>query len=116
MLDTMNWKCLKVHSLSVRMIFINPRKRCEIHIVHSIALSLFSFSKQCLKQGNNNSRAMSGYSIWIYGQMSQHKIHIKKKLKAARRADVISMIDGLFVATSNKPFLMQGMVLNFKSP
>ena len=34
MLDIMNWKCLKVHSLSVRMIFINPRKRCEVHIIH----------------------------------------------------------------------------------
>ena len=34
MLDIMNWKCLEVHSLSVRMIFINPRKRCEVHVVH----------------------------------------------------------------------------------
>ena len=46
--------------------------------LNSNALGLFSFYKQYLKQGNNNSRAMSGYSPC---QMSRHKIHIKKKLK-----------------------------------
>ena len=46
--------------------------------LNSNALGLFSIYKQCLKQGNNNSRAMSGYSPC---QMSRHKIHIKKKLK-----------------------------------
>ena len=44
MLNIMNRKCLKVHLLSVRMIFINPRKKWYFKVFLVLSFGIFLYN------------------------------------------------------------------------